>query len=183
MELGGKQMTPPPLLFLVTGSQGAGKTTFCDHLVQVAREAGWKPAGLLSRPIFEGEQRTTIQAEDMRSGESRKLAVRSDEPSLWSRHWKFDAEALEWGSQVLKASTPCDLLVVDELGPLELERGGGWQSGLTAVDSGQYAIALVVVRAELLGEAILRWPNANLVEIDTPEDSEYKAKVLGEQLF
>jgi nucleoside-triphosphatase len=174
---------PPPLLFLITGGRGAGKTTFCDRLVQSAREAGWKPAGLLSRPVFEGEQRAAIQAEDMRSGESRTLGVRSDDPTPGLKHWQFDPAALEWGSQVLAASTPCDLLVVDELGPLELERGGGWQSGLAAVDSGQYAIALVVVRAELLGEALLRWPNANLVEIDTPEDSEHKAKVMAAQLF
>ncbi len=177
-------MTPPsPLLFIITGSQGAGKTTFCDLIIQSAREAGWKPAGLLSRPIIEGAQRTAIQAEDLRGGESRRLAVRSDEPSLWSKHWKFDPSALEWGDQILAASTPCDILVVDELGPLELERGGGWQSGLAAVDSGQYAIALVVVRAELLGEALLRWGEANLVEIDTPEDSAYKARVLSEKLF
>jgi nucleoside-triphosphatase len=176
-------MAPPPLLFLITGSRGAGKTSFCAQLVQAAREAGWKPAGLLSRPVFEGEQRTAIQAEDVRTGESRRLAVRGDPPTPGVKHWQFDPSALDWGDQVLTASTPCDLLVVDELGPLELERGAGWQSGLAAVDSEQYAIALVVVRAELLGEALLRWPNANLVEIDTPEDSEHKARVLAEQLF
>jgi len=56
---------------------------------------------VLSCPIFTGERRTAIQAEDIRSGESRLLATRSDEPSLWSKHWKFDPEALDWGSQVL----------------------------------------------------------------------------------
>ncbi len=174
---------PAPLLFLVTGSQGAGKTTFCHGLVQAAREAGWRTAGLLSRPVFEGSLRIAIDAEDLHSGETRRLAVRSDTPTPGTRHWKFDENTLAWGNRVLAASIPADLLVIDELGPLEFERDTGWQAGLAAVDSGQYAVAIVVVRPELLGEALLRWHEANLVEIDTREDSEYKAKILASQLF
>ena len=179
-------MKPAPLLFLVTGSRGAGKTTFCSHLAQAAREAGWHPAGLISRPVFEGPRRTAIDAEDVRTGETRRLAAVAapgDAVTPGTKQWLFDPQALEWGNQVLAASTPCDLLVIDELGPLELERGQGWQAGLTAVDSQQYAIALVVIRVELLGEVLLRWGEANLVEIDTPEDSAYKARVLAGQLF
>lgn len=172
-----------PLLFLVTGSQGAGKTTFCSKLVQAAREAGWKAAGLLSHPVFENNLRVAIDTEDLRSGEQRRLAVRSEHPSPGSRHWKFDEAVLEWGSSVLSAATPCDLLVVDELGPLEFERGEGWQNGITAVDSEDYAVAFVVIRADMLGTVLLRWPDANLIEIDTPEESTRKAQVLAEQLF
>jgi nucleoside-triphosphatase THEP1 len=174
----------PPLLFLVTGSQGAGKTTFCDRLVQSAREAGWQTAGLLSHPVFKGRTRIAIQAKNISTGQSRQLAVRSeDQTTPGTRHWKFDQDAIEWGNEVLKISVPCDLLVIDELGPLEFEQGIGWQAGLDAVDSRQYAIAVVVVRAELLGEALLRWGEANVVEIDTPEDSAHKAQVLQKQLF
>ena len=174
---------PNPLLFIITGSRGSGKTSFCKRMVEAAREAGWQVAGLLSNPVFEGSQRVAIHAEDLRGGSSRQLAIRSDKPTPGSQHWKFDDAVITWGNEVLEASTPCDLLVIDELGPLELERGEGWQSGLAAVDSGQYAIALVVVRAELLGEVLLRFDEANLVEIDTPEDSARKARILTEQLF
>ena len=169
--------SPAPLLFLVTGSQGAGKTTFCRHLVEAAREAGWRTAGLLSNPVFEGSKRIAIDAEDLKRGETRRLAVRSDTPTPGTRHWKFDEPALAWGNHVLTDSIPADLLVIDELGPLEFERETGWQAGLAAVDSRQYAVAIVVVRPELLGEALLRWDEANLVEIDTREDSEYKARI------
>lgn len=177
------------LLFVITGSRGAGKTTFCDRMVRAARESGWQVAGLISRPEFETEakgsatSRSAIQLEDLRSGTVRRLAMRSDSPTPGSKHWKFDDTVMDWGSRVLEASTPCDLLVIDEVGPLELEREAGWQTAFTALKSGQYAIALVVVRPELLGEAMLRWPDANLVEIDTPEDSAYKAGMMAKQLF
>lgn len=174
---------PQPLLFIVTGSQGAGKTTFCSCLIEAAREAGWKPAGLLSHPVFEGHLRSAIDTENLGTGEIRNLATRSSTPTAGSKHWQFLPEALDWGNQVLASSTPCDLLVVDELGPLEFEHGKGWQAGIEAVSSQQYAIALVVIRAEMLGEALLRWPEANLVEIDTTEESSHKAAVLADQLF
>jgi nucleoside-triphosphatase len=173
-----------PLLFIVTGSRGAGKTTFCASLVRAAREAGWRTAGLLSHAVFSGSLRTAIEAEDLTTGEIRPLAVRSpDQPTPGSREWQFDRETIAWGNRVLAASTPCDFLVVDELGPLEFERESGWQAGLAAVDSRQYAIAIVVIRAELLGEALLRWTEANVIEIDTPEESTEKARILAEQLF
>ena len=176
-------MSTNPLLFIVTGSQGAGKTSFCRHLIASAREAGWQTAGLLSRPVFEDSTRTAIEVEDLRSGETRRLAVRSESPTPGSKHWQFDPSALAWGTHVLAASTPVDLLVVDELGPLEFEQKTGWQTGFSAVSSRQYAICLVVVRAEMLGQALKRWPEAHLVEIDTPEESARKAEVLAEQLF
>lgn len=172
-----------PLLILVTGSRGSGKTTFCGRLVDAAREAGWKTTGILSRPVFEGSTRTAIEAEDLRGGAVQQLAVRSDQPTPGSKIWKFESAAVDWCNQVFATSTPTDLLVVDELGPLEFDQGSGFQDGIAAVDSKEYAIALVVVRAELLGPAILRWPDASLVEIDTPEDSEHKAQVIAEQLF
>jgi nucleoside-triphosphatase len=170
-------------LFLITGYRGAGKTTFCRRMAQSARDAGWDVAGILSNPLFEGDLRIAIQAEDVRTGETHILALRSEDPTPGAKHWKFDRETLDWGNQVFHKSYPCDLLVVDELGPLEFESGSGWQAGLEAINSRQYAIALVIIREELLGEALLRWSDARLVEIDTLEDSEYKSQVLAEQLF
>ena len=67
----------------------------------------------------------------------------------WGRY-SFAPEALEWGVQTLKAATPCDLLVVDELGPLELEAGEGLVAALDVLDEGGFSLALVVVRPELV---------------------------------
>jgi hypothetical protein len=72
---------------------------------------------------------------------------------------------MAWGNDVLGAATPCDLLIVDELGPLEFERNRGWTDGLAAVDSGDYRHALVVVRPQLLPAARARWPHAQVVDV------------------
>ena len=181
-------MNSEALLFVITGSRGAGKTSFCRHLVEAAQQSGWQVSGVLSPPVFEGSRRAAIQVENLGSGEVRRLASRrtgegvSNTPHH-TRNWDFDVEALAWGNQVLQNSTPTQLLVIDELGTLEFERRQGWLAGLKAIDSGNYEIALVVIRPELLGEALMRWPDAHIVEIDTPEDSLHKAAVLARQLF
>jgi nucleoside-triphosphatase THEP1 len=50
----------------------------------------------------------------------------------------------------LRAATPCDVLVVDELGPLELIHGKGWIVALDILQARNYRAALVVVRPCLL---------------------------------
>ena len=64
----------------------------------------------------------------------------------------------------------CDLLIVDELGPIELERGEGWQNGIAALNSGEYQAAVVVIRPELLDAASQLWPNASLITIQNNQD-------------
>lgn len=83
----------------------------------------------------------------------------------------------------METCLPCDLLVIDELGPLEFEQDSGWQAGLQTIDTREFAIGLVVVRPELLAKALMRWPDAYMVEIETPEESARKARALAEQLF
>jgi hypothetical protein len=79
--------------------------------------------------------------------------------------WILDETVMAWGNVVLQAATPCDLLIVDELGPLEWEQGRGWLAGLAAVDSGAYGRAVIVVRPELLALALARWSHAGVIEI------------------
>jgi nucleoside-triphosphatase THEP1 len=56
----------------------------------------------------------------------------------------------EWGNEVLSRSLPCDLLIIDELGPLEVLGNRGWSNALSVLDAGDYAAALVVCRPGLL---------------------------------
>ena len=176
-----------PCLYIITGSRGAGKTNFCQELAKAARRAGLDVAGILSIAVFEGVYRTQIVAEDLRTGASHILATRRDpdEPPqpLATRNWQFDPQGIVWGNHVLAASLPAGVLIVDELGTLEFEREQGWLAGLQALDSQQYSLALVVIRPELLANALQRWPDAYIVEIDTPEDSQDKARQLSKRLF
>jgi hypothetical protein len=68
---------------------------------------------------------------------------------------------------------------VDELGPLEFNRGEGWIAGLAAVDSGNYQSALVVIRPSLLKMAGQRWKISRVFDLN---DLCYKT-LTGEDIY
>lgn len=149
------------MIYVITGPRGSGKTTFCRRFVESARVQEWRVTGILSVGEWHNGEKLALYAHDLRSGEQRLLAQRQSalEP------WKFVAGSLEWGNCVLARAVPTDLLVVDELGPLEWVEGRGWTAAFGVIDSGQYRYALVVVRPELVEQAQKRWPSATLLDV------------------
>jgi nucleoside-triphosphatase THEP1 len=139
-------------LWIVTGTRGCGKTKFCYEILQTARQSGWDAAGLLSPVAFKDGVKDSIWAEAIQSGEKRLLAAAhpQSETDLVFGNWYFSRKTFEWGNQVLQSSIPCDLLVIDELGPLEINLSMGWMSAIDVIKTAQYRLALVVIRPELL---------------------------------
>lgn len=154
-----------PQLILVTGLSGVGKTTWCTRLVELARHAGYTVNGLLSPSIFRDGRKVGIEVVNLANSEHRQLAVLRDSDSAQVRtpRWAFDPEALTWANQVLTESDESDLLVIDEIGPLEFKRGEGLTAGLARLDNKDHRVAAVVVRSALLPQALQRWPDAIVV--------------------
>ena len=71
---------------------------------------------------------------------------------------------------MLQNATPCDLLIIDELGPLEFDRGEGLLAGFDANDSRQFKASLTVVRTSLLEKARDRWPDAEALIISDDDN-------------
>jgi nucleoside-triphosphatase THEP1 len=170
--------------WLITGERGVGKTRFCSHLLEKAKQAGMDVAGVLSPPIFIDGIKKFIQVENIRNEETRNLAsLRTDDQTRTSTlHWSFDEDALNWGNKVFEASVPCTLLIVDELGPLEFQRGIGWQLALTAIDSGLYKTCVVVIRPELLTQASKKWQGSRILRIPPGLDAITEKEILDQIL-
>jgi nucleoside-triphosphatase THEP1 len=136
---------------LLTGERAVGKTAVCQRVVEEARERGYCCSGLLSPGVLEGEEKRGIQLVDVSTGEARLLAMTDDGTAdiRWGKY-RFLSSTLQWGTLVLKAALPSHLLVVDELGPLELEKGEGLVTALELLDGGSFSLALIVVRPELV---------------------------------
>ena len=147
-------------VILLSGAKGVGKSTLAARVAAMARAAGWRVGGVLSPPELSAEgEKVGIWLEDAASGERRRLAESTrlrQGAAVETTHWSFDDAVLEWGAALIAAATPCDLLLVDELGPLELERGQGWTVAFDVLRGGGlepragYRCALVVIRAPLV---------------------------------
>lgn len=155
-------------IILITGDLESGKTNLCLELSQKAREAGLQVGGVISPAVFEGDRKTAIEVLDLKSGDRKRLAELGSlrQTSLETKRWSFFPEVVEWGNQMLEESVPCDLLIVDELGPLEFTRNEGWINGFSVLDSGEYQLAFVVIRPSLVEAASERWNTAKIINLD-----------------
>ena len=170
-------------IIILTGEIQSGKTSLCREVSLKAKEAEVQLSGLISPAVFTEGEKTGIDVINLKNGERQQLAVlrEGEQTGLETKRWSFLNETLQWGDQVLENAIPCDLLVVDELGPLEFDRGEGWVSGLKAVDSGEYQVALVVIRQSLIEKATARW-NQNISRIIDLSDPQF-TQITGEDFF
>lgn len=172
-------------LWIFTGDIGIGKTSVCQRLVNEARSLGWDVAGILSPGLYQGGQKVAIEAVNLRSGERRTLAWRINSGEIvegeviHTQEWRFDPDTLQWGNNVFEVAAPCDFLVADEIGPLELERGEGWVAAFAALASRAYRLGVVVLRPSLLSHAA-RWAPARILVIRHPGQAVTLADLLEE---
>jgi nucleoside-triphosphatase len=161
-----------PQILLITGDSGAGKTTWCTGLIDAARANGLTVGGLLCPAVFNDGAKTGIDMQNLVSGESRRLAQRRTPQStgVMTIHWHFDESVLAWGNSVLRDLPPVDVLIIDELGPLELIRNEGLLEALTVLDRGAFQVACVIVRLGLVEVALERWPGALVVDVDRADN-------------
>ncbi len=160
-----RQSRHTPQLILVTGLSGAGKTTWCTRLVEQAQKQGLMVRGVLCPSVFEDGRKIGIDIVNLETGERRRLARLRDGGTgeLVTTQWQFDPTAMAWGDHSLHDTKDGDLLVIDELGPLEFLRHEGLMEGLRLLDERRYRVACVVVRSSLLPNALQRWPHALVV--------------------
>lgn len=160
--MGRVEGTAFPNVILLTGPREIGKTRLLLKLVERFHSGQIDFQGVLSPAVFDSGVKTAIDLLNIKDGERRRLAsLRTGESSgTMTDRWVFEPDTLDWGNTILGAVTACDILLVDELGPLELERDLGLQNGVRAISNGEYKMAIVVIRPELLSAAALLWPGS-----------------------
>ena len=154
-----------PQLILVTGLKGAGKTTWCTQLSALANEKGLDVQGILSPGRYSDQRKIGIDVMDLKTGEQRPLANlrEKDSEGILTPRWTFVSETLMWANQLLEKVKDSDLVIIDEIGPIELLRNEGFVAGLDLIDQERYRVACVAVRPSMLPKILQRWPKALVV--------------------
>jgi nucleoside-triphosphatase THEP1 len=140
---------------LLTGPVGVGKTTVVERVAGLARRQGIHCGGLLAPAMVNScGQKAGIWGVDIGTG-GRRVLARTDRdlggPAIGL--YSFDAAALDWAVGVVDSAIgACDLLIVDEIGKLELWRGIGLAPVLPRLSAGDAKRALILVRDSLLSE-------------------------------
>ena len=147
---------------LVVGEPGSGKTSWCKGYIDWWRKRGSTVGGILSPETGKHGRRTAFNAIDLLTGEEIPFAQ-------LSRHRSFkggervgdytinrDAILFACGAIERAVQNKCDLVVIDEVGPLEL-RGKGLMPAVELALASPVNV-LIVVRSSLKGALQRHFP-------------------------
>lgn len=162
------------MFILLTGKGGQGKTTACWKALPGLRSSGLQLAGFISPPLLDAAgKKTGIEMLDLATGEHHTFAhvvSRDENPDIGV--YRLEADAIDWARGVLAAALLSDIdwLVIDEIGPLELHRGGGFAFAIEPLsDAERIPNAIVIVRQELVDELSERIGRADMVRVVVTE--------------
>lgn len=179
-------ITPHHHIFVITGPVQGGKTTFTTTCSSYLRDRGARVSGFVCPGYFREGRRAGFQLVNIASGESMDFgSVKATGGWQPYRRFYFNPQAFDmgkaWIEQAMK--THPDLIVIDEVGPMELEnRGWSGLLDLLAELTGQYQVW--VVREGILREVLDRWkiPEENVFLIHGPKDPETTKQLMNRVL-
>jgi nucleoside-triphosphatase len=109
-------------VLLITGSPGVGKTSVLLKTIDMLKAKGFTVGGMLSREVRSSGTRVGFEVMDLYTGKRGWLAHTNQKygPQVGKYHVNFaDLEGV--GTEaVKKAIKECDIVAVDEVGPMEL---------------------------------------------------------------
>jgi nucleoside-triphosphatase THEP1 len=134
------------MVIIVTGPIGIGKTTVCAKVIDITRKQGYSCGGIITYK----NQKNDIIIEDIQTGETRTLAsINNVYKGPRTTKYSFNTEGIDFGVQAINRGITSDLLLVDELGQLEL-RGQGFAHIIEQIAVGKVKNCIMIIRKELL---------------------------------
>ena len=132
---------------ILTGLSDSGKSTVCRRVVERAGEAGMRVGGVLTEKTISGKERT-LHVRDLNDNTVILLA-RTNWTQTGPQHgaFTFSNEGIFLGIKAIGRGVSFDLLIVDEIGPLEL-KGRGFYPILHLIRKARQCI--VVIRPQIV---------------------------------
>ncbi len=150
-------------VYLLTGKPGAGKTSL---IKQAVAGMGGKAGGFYTEEIRSGGVRLGFRLITL-GGESAILShVNIHSPYRVSKYG-VDVDNLDrvGVSALHKAAEECDLVVIDEIGKMELFSANFREAVLQIIDSGKRVLGTIMLNANPWADAIKRRPQVNLITV------------------
>ena len=153
----------------ISGLKGSGKTSFLLALWEALEDEGLSVSGILSPAVYDGRRKVAIEMVDLESGDRRvlaRLAADVETPvDLCFGDWAFFTETITWGNECLSKIESTDVLILDEIGPLELELGQGLQAGLDQLTGGRYRLGVMTVRPKCVNQLVTKFPGTKVYSL------------------
>jgi nucleoside-triphosphatase len=154
---------------LVTGRPGIGKTTAVLRAVGELRKAGLRVGGFVSREERKGGVRTGFVIVDLETSEEAYLARVGEGGPRIGKYVVLVGELERVGvAAIRRALQSAQVVVIDEIGPMELLSQSFKQAVAGALNSPKPVVATIHVRAreDPFGRSVLSRKDVALLEVN-----------------
>ena len=107
----------------ITGLPGAGKTTALLSVIDMLKRDDLKIGGMLNEPIMDGRYRVGFTTKNFMTGDTETFALNTMESKIMVGEIGVDISKLEsvGVSAIKQACEECDIIIIDEVGKIEVE--------------------------------------------------------------
>jgi len=159
------------MIFILTGPVHSGKTTLLKKVVRELKGQKYRLDGFLSEAVSEREETVGYDLFDLKKERTIPLIRRTGEKE-WQKigSYFFIPQSLAEAEKIILRGKESDILVVDEVGPLELSGKGFWPA-LKQVVFQSLTSFLFVVRINILEDflAMLGMSEVKIFDIKNKE--------------
>jgi len=144
-------------LLLITGKVQEGKTTFLENVISECKKENIKVGGFTAPGSVYQDKRTGFSIKDITTGNEYPLALSKQQEGWFKfRRFYFNPETFKAGAQIISDAIQSDndLIVIDEIGPLELTEEG-WHQVIQKLKKQEHIVQCWSVResmAKILSE-------------------------------
>ena len=148
----------------VTGRPGVGKTSVLLRAADDLKNRGYKIGGMISREVREGGFRVGFEIMDFSTGQRGWLAHVNQPTGPQVSKYRVNLTDLSaiGASSILNAMRNEDIIIIDEIGPMELFSQGFREAVVQAIES----------KKPILGTIHFRVKDSLIDTIKTREDAE-----------
>lgn len=144
-----KRLQNLPNVYIISGAVGEGKTSFLLELADELKKQNHSVGGFLSLRMMENGETTGYDLLDLKTNEKHRFLRSNSEEKNNNRIGRFAIydEGLNTGKQILEETNPnsFDVVIIDEVGKLEL-KGGGWADQLRKLLDSTNARIILAIR-------------------------------------
>ena len=132
-------------VLLVTGSPGVGKTTVLLRVVEALKARGYSVGGMVSREVRSCGKRSGFEVLDLADGRRGWLAHVSQKSGPQVGKYRVNLEDLNsiGAKAIMEAVDKCDVIAIDEIGPMELFSEKFKEAVRRAVEGGKLVVGVV----------------------------------------
>lgn len=163
-------------VFILTGKINQGKTSITREVVSELKKKSLTVSGFLTFGNTNDSKRNAYFIRDINTNREEYLcSTQIDKQKTNYGRFYFEEKGIRAGRKIIDQSltTPADLLVIDELGPMEINNQG-WAPAIEEVVKQNSTAQFWVVREKLVKPMMRKWNMGDIIVFELGEDSAEK---------